>query len=315
MKIRKAMCVLMLAGLLTGCANRGPSPLETARTAGISYMENGDYTAAAASFEEAYQLCDDKMPQTKTDISLYEASCYLKLENYEQTKDVCTRILGLGENADACYMRGTAFLHLGESEAARADFDQSVALDARNLQRYLNIYQQYESISQSAVGDAYLQMALQLQSEDIEEDYQKACIYYYLNDYSRAQELLSAAVEQKHAGAMLLMGQVYLAQDDSVRAYIVYQQYIEKYGETPEAYNGLVLCEIAEGSYEKAIQTAEKGLALVGEAGKRDLLYNQIVAYEKKLDFATAKAKAEQFMSLYPEDEQGKKEYDFLITR
>ena len=48
---------------------------------------------------------------------------------------------------------------------------------------------------------------------------------------------------------------------------------------------------------------------------KQDLLFNEIVAYEKKLDFQTAKAKAEAYVALYPSDEQGQKEYEFLSTR
>ena len=39
---------------------------------------------------------------------------------------------------------------------------------------------------------------------------------------------------------------------------------------------------------------------------RRELLYNEIVAYEMKLDFDTAKAKAESFAENYPEDEDGK---------
>ena len=53
----------------------------------------------------------------------------------------------------------------------------------------------------------------------------------------------------------------------------------------------------------------------MSDSSKRDLLYNEIVVYEKKMDFATAKQKAEEFMQLYPDDEAGQKEYDFLITR
>ncbi|MDO4521763.1 MAG: tetratricopeptide repeat protein [Eubacteriales bacterium] len=315
MRYQKLILTAALLLTLTGCRDRGPSALETARNAALEYMANAQYEAAVTELENAYQLCDEKMPQTKTDISLYEAACYLKLENYEQVRTVCTRILGLGENSDAYYMRGAAFLQLGEAEAAKADFDRSVQLDASNYELYLNIYQQYEAQNQSAIGDVYLQTALNIEGEETEDYYQKGCIYFYLKDYPRAQEALAVPVEQRYQKAMELMGEVYLAQGDTVHARNVYQQCIEAFGETAEAYNGIVLCDIADGAYDAAISDADAGLTLDGENGKRDLRYNQIVAYEKKLDFETAKAKAQEFAELYPEDEAGKKEYDFLITR
>ena len=53
----------------------------------------------------------------------------------------------------------------------------------------------------------------------------------------------------------------------------------------------------------------------MSDSSRRDLLYNEIVVYEKKHDFQTAKQKAEEFMQLYPDDEAGQREYDFLSTR
>ena len=64
------------------------------------------------------------------------------------------------------------------------------------------------------------------------------------------------------------------------------------------------------------MQDIQTGLSLdVSDSSKRDLLYNEIVVYEKKQDFETAKQKASEFMQLYPDDEAGQKEYDFLSTR
>ncbi len=312
---KKIMVLAVAALMLTGCAEKGPSELETARSQGIAYMEQAQYEQAIVSFDQAYALCDEKMPETKTDICLYKAACEMKLENYDDVKDTCTTILGMGENVDAYYMRGAAFLKLGETEAAKADFDCASELTPEDYGLFLNIYKQYEAINQSAVGDTYLQKALAVPEEEMEDFYQKGCIYFYLKDYTKAQEELAGPVEAKHQGAMELMGQVYLALNDTVHARSLYQQYMEAFGESAAAYNGIELCEIADGAYEAAITAAETGLALEGEEGKRDLLYNEIVAYEKKLDFESAKAKAAEFVEAYPDDEEGRKEYDFLITR
>lgn len=314
-KYKKLIFMTATVLLLTGCRDKGPSAVEVARDEGIAYMEQAQYAEAVASFEQAYTLCDDKMPKTKTDICLYKAACQFKQGDFEGVKDTCTTILGLGENADAYYMRGVSFLKSGETEAAKADFDCASELTPEDYGLFLNIYKQYEELNQSAVGDVYLQKALAIPGEEMEDYYEKGCIYFYLKDYAKAQEALAAPVEAKHQGAMELMGQVYLALNDTVHARNIYQNYMETFGESAKAYNGIALCEIADGTYNTAITAAETGLALEGEDGKRDLLYNEIVAYEKNLDFESAKAKAAQFVEAYPDDEAGRKEYDFLSTR
>ncbi len=302
--------------ILVGCREKAPSELETAREKGISYMGQADYTSAISAFEEAYALCDKKMPKTKTDISLYEAACQLKMEDYESVKSTCSRALETDENGDAYYMRGVAFLNLGDTDAAKADFDCAIALEPKNYEMYLNIYQQYEKKNLSAVGDEFLQKGLAMEDEDTEDYYQKACIYYYLKDYAKTREALAKPVEEKHKKAMLLMGEVYLAEGDTVHARNMYQQYMEEYGEDAGVYNGLVLCELADNNPDAAITMANTGLGLESEdSARRNLLYNQIVAYERKQDFETAKQLAASFMEEYPEDEEGQKEYDFLVTR
>ena len=42
---------------------------------------------------------------------------------------------------------------------------------------------------------------------------------------------------------------------------------------------------------------------------------NIIVAYEKKLDFATALTKVQEYIEMFPEDSAAKKERAFLKTR
>lgn len=307
------LCLLMLHG----CRGKDSSELQTARDNGISLMAAGEYEEAAASFETAYALCDDRMPQTKTDISLYEAACQFRLEDYESVKNTCSRVLNLNDNADAFYLRGVSFLKLGEMDAAKADFDAASLLAPGDYGMFLNIYRQYEEINLSAVGDEYLQKALNNEGTEMEDYYQKGSIYFYLQDYQMAQQMLAKPAGAKHKNAMMLMGQVYLKLGDSIHARNIYQQYLEEYGSDAAAYNGIVLCELADGNYDAAISMSQEGLALETEddTARRDLLYNQIVACERKYDFASAYAAAQQFVELYPDDAAGRKEYDFLSTR
>lgn len=315
-KIWKFGLLAAMTVTLTGCRGKVVEKIETARSQGMEYMQQSAYQEAIDSFESAYVLCDEKMPETKTDILLYEAACQMKMEDYTAVEETCSKILELNENADAHYMRGTAFLRTGESEMARADFDRVSELVPEQYAVFLNIYQEYEALNQSALGDDYLQVALNNPGETVEDDYQKACIYFYLKDYQKAQEALAKPVEEQHEGAILMMGQVYLELGENAQARNVFSQYIEAYGENAQAYNGMALYEIADENYEAALTDIQKGLELATSKDViKELMYNEIVVYEKQNNFEMAKQIAEQFVEEYPEDEAGKKEYDFLRTR
>ena len=69
------------------------------------------------------------------------------------------------------------------------------------------------------------------------------------------------------------------------------RKYLSENENGGKAYNGLAVCDIYEKDYDGALANIQKGLSLSGEEDKRGLLYNEIVAYEYKLDFLTAKAK------------------------
>ena len=57
------------------------------------------------------------------------------------------------------------------------------------------------------------------------------------------------------------------------------------------------------------------GITIASDDEMQSLLFNEIVAYEKKLDFATALTKAQEYVDMFPEDSAAKKELAFLKTR
>jgi tetratricopeptide (TPR) repeat protein len=289
--------------------------LQAYRGAGIADMGLGDYEMAIDAFEAALGETKDAMKETRKDILYYEATSYYRLEKYDETISVCQEILDIEQEGDAFYLTGACYLAKGDEDAAQTNFDAAVAASPDDYDLYLDIYESYEEQKLSAEGDTYLQMALQRENTDDKDAYQKAKIYYYLEDYDNAKEQLSTLVEAGDGDSMLLMGQVFLALEEPARAQNLFQQYITEIQETPEAYNGLVLAKIAQEDYDGALSAAAQGLALEQEAGKQDLYYNEIVACEYKGDFDTAKKKAQAYVEKYPTDEMGQKEYEFLSTR
>lgn len=295
--------------------DEGQNLVESWRGQGMAYMALGDYENAVAAFDRAVDLTGDKQTDIRMDIFMYKATALYQSGDYESAVKVCDTMQTLGGSVDCYYLRGVCYMELDEKDKAGVDFGTAVKLASEDYDLLLNIYECYVDKNLSAEGDSYLRQALAINSDDPEDAYQKARIYYYLEDYDNAKAQLNDLVNDKDAKAMLLMGRIYMSQDDTAHARALYQQYMEKYGETVEVYNGIVLCDIADGNYDDALANIASGLEQKEENGKQDLYFNEIVVYEKKLDFAAAKARAEEYVKKYPTDEAGMREYHFLKNR
>lgn len=285
------------------------------RGRGIAYLGLGNYSEALSNFNQALESTTDRMEDTRKDILYYKASAQYQQEDFDGTIESCSEILQIADEADAHYLRGASFMEKGEEDTAKADFDAAVALAPSDYSLYLNIYECYREQNLSADGDDYLNTALSIESTDEADNYDKARIYYYLEDYEQAQELLGPLVESLDGPSLLLMGQVYLKLNDTAHARSVYQQYKSSVGEIPAVYNGLVLCDLADGDTQSAIDNALTGLELNEDDGKQELLYNLIVVYEEAGDYESAKQRSQEYISLYPSDEAGVREYEFLMSR
>ncbi len=287
------------------------------RGLGMAYMGLAKYEEAEMAFQAAYDCTDDKMPENRQDIALYLATVQYRGGKYEDTIATCDDILKeeVKGNADAYFLRGASYLHDGLQEEAGRDFDAAVALAPEDYDLYLNIYECYRGQNLSGLGGEYLQSALNIQGDDVEHYYNRGRVYYYLENYEEAQSQLIRPVEEKYEPAMYLIGKVYLAMEDYEHAQAIYQQIQSELGGGAEVYNGLALCAIESGDYDTALSYIGQGLALEGTEGKQELYFNEIVAYERKLDFAAAKSKAQEYVQKYPSDEAGQKEWTFLSTR
>ena len=285
------------------------------RGEGIAYMGMGNYAEAVTSFTNALNAAKPNQTELIQDVCLYKASAQYQMGEYEGCKVTCTELLAVEELYEAYYLRGACKMEEGQEQEAEADFDQAVSLNPQDYSLYLNIYELYKEKNLSSDAGKYLEQALAIGGSEAEDLYQRGRIYYYLGNYEKAKEQLSGAAVQSHGPAILLLSQVNIETNDMESAQTLAQQYLTEIGENPYVYNVMALVYMAQENYDAALEQINKGLALGMEDGKQDLLFNEIVAYEKKLDFQTAKAKAEAYVALYPSDEQGQKEYEFLSTR
>ena len=288
---------------------------ESYRGAGIASLHLGNYQDAIDQLTNG--LNEEKAVKAlKKDMLAYRATAELKAgQNDAAMADCQTLAESYDMDAETYYLTGCVALAMDSYDEASSNFTEAYGEDA-TYDRAIQIYEAYLEKDMEADGTSYLEAALKTEPKSAEDYCDRGKVYYYMEDYSNAQKELTEAVNQKSTEGMLLLGMVYRAQDDTSNARSMYQQYVEADGSNPaKGYNGLALCDMDDGSYDSALDNISKGLEDASTEEMQDLLYNEIVVYEKKLDFATALSKMQDYIKMFPDDENAAKELTFLQSR
>lgn len=292
----------------------GVKTTEAWRGIGISWTEQGIFDKAEEAFETALGLTEKSEKAARRDLFLYLVDSQYQQDDYQACIETCGRLLEEGKERDAYFLRGSAYLHLGEYKKADSDFGKATAR-SKEYGIYLDIYKVYQECELSADGEEYLESALELPSRNAADFYNRGRIYYYLSEYSQAEKSLEKALDKKDYRAGIYLGKVCLASGDVKKAKAAYEKCLDIEETKAAAYNGLAYCAMQEEDYEKALSYLEKGLKMKNPAEEQALLFNEIVLYEKKSDFASAKEKIAAYLEKYPADENAVRENYFLETR
>ena len=318
---------------------------EAYRGIGLTYLSEVNYADACIAFERALLYADDKDADFIRDVNLYLAYCRSHHAQSDKALEIYDSMLKKGADPEVYFLRGKLFMEEGDEAAARADFDRAVSLSS-DYDLYISIYQLYNARKKDADGADFLEMALEIAEQADDAYYNRGLVYYYLQNYNEARSQLAEALaaDPEDTDALLLMGRVYLAMDDVADARALFKEHAgsgdgssssddsdlieaETVGEEPDepsaepspveaaAYNGLALCDMAEGLYESALNNVQKGLELAEGGTRQALLFNEIVIYENTQDWENARRKAAAYVSRYPSDEAGLRENEFLASR
>ncbi len=286
-----------------------------ARGRGIAYMGMLDYEQAVGYFREALAGSNGLIEPIDFDLNYYLAAAYTKSGQYEAAKEVYDAILALRENEeDAYFLRGNVLLELADYESAKKDFDKVIALDGKNYDRLVEIYQVLEHFGYKEIGQGYLQNALDAGGSKMKA-YNKGRIYYYMGEYQKAYIALEEARADGNAESYLYLGKAYEATGDYNYASSVYKDYISKDAQNAEVYNQLGLCEMAKKDYQKALEAFQTGMQIENNGIMQTLSFNEIVAYEYLGEYKKAAVLLDSYLKLYPDDEKAKREQQFLLTR
>lgn len=285
------------------------------RGRGIAYMGLTDYEQAVTCFQQALSSGSGLVENIDFDLNYYMAAAYVKSGMFREAEDRYDAILDLrGNEKEAYFLRGNVRLSLSDFEGAKADFDRVIEMDPRNYERLIKIYEVLENFGYKETGQAYLQAALDSGDKSM-DTYITGRIYYCLGEYQKAYLALEEAKDKGGVDSYLYLGRAYEATGDYNYASNVYNSYLAKYDGNAEIYNQLGLCELKKGEYQNALDAFQAGMQLEDNPILQSLAFNEIVAYEYLGQYEQAYALLTNYMKNYPDDEQARRELEFLSTR
>lgn len=297
------------------CISAGYKLAQSYRGSGIVKLRTGDYQGAIDDLTNA--LNDEKTGKSdRKDLLEYRAAAELKAELYDQAMADCQTLAeDYSLNANDYYLTGCVALAMDSYDEASSNFSEAYGSDS-TYEMAIQIYEAYLGQNMEADGTRYLEAALKTEAKTADDYCERGKVYYYMDDYENARTELTTAADKGSTEATLILGMVYMAQGDTSNARSFYQQYIDADGDDPaKGYNGLALCDISDGDYDSALQNISQGLGDATSDEMRDLLFNEIVVYEKKLDLSTALSKAQEYVQTFKDDDAAAKELTFLQSR
>ncbi|MCI8691722.1 MAG: tetratricopeptide repeat protein [Lachnospiraceae bacterium] len=285
------------------------------RARGIAYMGLTDYEQAVSCFEAALAESNGLVQNVDFDLNFYLAAAYTKSSRFPEAERIYDAILNMrpGEQ-DAYFLRGSVRLEQGNYQGAKEDFDKVVSMDPSNYDRLIHICEVLDYAGHGEEGQAYLRTALASGEEGMDK-YDSGRIYYYLGEYQSACMALEEARGEGSAESCLYLGRAYEATGDYNYAANVYNTYLSQNTGNAEMYNQLGLCEMTRGEYAKALEAFQAGMRLENTTMMQTLSFNEIIAYEYLGEYMQAYVLMENYLKNYPDDQQARREYEFLSTR
>ncbi len=283
------------------------------RGLGISYMGLARYDEAIESFLLSLDNSSGVPDSMDYDVNYYLAAAYYKNGQMKESESTYDAIIDLdSRDAIAYELRGKVRLEMGRYEEAMEDFDRAIELEPKDYDMLLEIYSVLDKEGYAEAGKGYLDTALEEGKKSM-TDTQKGMVYYYMGEYETARQTLEKA---KNTGkqAITYLGMTYEKLGDYNYACSLYNNYLLT-EEDATLYNQLGMCKLQMEEYEEALAAFQTGMQLENCPCLQSLKFNEIVAYEYLGEFQKAAILMDSYMLTYPDDEDAKREQEFLKTR
>ena len=304
-----------------GCAENDDQKALLNRGRGIACLYQGDYQTAIKLFGDALNI-SSQSNDIRIDTLYYKAEAEQKSGDYQAAVQSYGQIIDLKDDAGTRMLRGMAYMQLQDYASAEKDLYAAIKQSRKSYAVYRTLYSALEAQGKDDEAKQVLNDALQLSGSSGEDYYNRGMIYVDLQDYTNATDMLNKSYDKGYKAALLGLGEVSYTQQDYDTALTYYGKYFDEVDISSvdaslaaKAYNQYAAVLLAKGEYEKAAQACESGLTYNDRESDAALSFNLIVSYEHLEQWEDAYNTAKTYVSKYPEDTKGQKEYQFLESR
>lgn len=304
-----------------GCAENDDQKALLNRGRGIACLYQGDYQTAIKWFGDALNI-SSQSNDIRIDTLYYKAEAEQKSGDYQAAVQSYGQIIDLKDDAGTRMLRGMAYMQLQDYASAEKDLYVAIKQSRKSYAVYRTLYSALEAQGKDDEAKQVLNDALQLSGSSGEDYYNRGMIYVDLQDYTNAADMLNKSYDKGYKAALLGLGEVSYTQQDYDTALTYYGKYFDEVDISSvdaslaaKAYNQYAAVLLAKGEYEKAAQACESGLTYNDRESDAALSFNLIVSYEHLEQWEDAYNTAKTYVSKYPEDTKGQKEYQFLESR
>lgn len=304
-----------------GCAENDDQKALLNRGRGIACLYQGDYQTALKWFGDALNI-SSQSNDIRIDTLYYKAEAEQKSGDYQAAVQSYGQIIDLKDDAGTRMLRGMAYMQLQDYASAEKDLYAAIKQSRKSYAVYRTLYSALEAQGKDDEAKQVLNDALQLSGSSSEDYYNRGMIYVDLQDYTNAADMLNKSYDKGYKAALLGLGEVSYTQQDYDTALTYYGKYFDEVDISSvdaslaaKAYNQYAAVLLAKGEYEKAAQACESGLTYNDRESDAALSFNLIVSYEHLEQWEDAYNTAKTYVSKYPEDTKGQKEYQFLESR
>ena len=304
-----------------GCAENDDQKALLNRGRGIACLYQGDYQTAIKWFGDALNI-SSQSNDIRIDTLYYKAEAEQKSGDYQAAVQSYGQIIDLKDDAGTRMLRGMAYMQLQDYASAEKDLYAAIKQSRKSYTVYRTLYSALEAQGKDDEAKQVLNDALQLSGSSGEDYYNRGMIYVDLQDYTNATDMLNKSYDKGYKAALLGLGELSYTQQDYDTALTYYGKYFDEVDISSvdaslaaKAYNQYAAVLVAKGEYEKAAQACESGLTYNDRESDAALSFNLIVSYEHLEQWEDAYNTAKTYVSKYPEDTKGQKEYQFLESR
>lgn len=304
-----------------GCAENDDQKALLNRGRGIACLYQGDYQTAIKWFGDALNI-SSQSNDIRIDTLYYQAEAEQKSGDYQAAVQSYGQIIDLKDDAGTRMLRGMAYMQLQDYASAEKDLYAAIKQSRKSYAVYRTLYSALEAQGKDDEAKQVLNDALQLSGSSGEDYYNRGMIYVDLQDYTNAADMLNKSYDKGYKAALLGLGELSYTQQDYDTALTYYGKYFDEVDISSvdaslaaKAYNQYAAVLLAKGEYEKAAQACESGLTYNDRESDAALSFNLIVSYEHLEQWEDAYNIAKTYVSKYPEDTKGQKEYQFLESR